>query len=122
MTLLLVSCSRHANEAQESDAEMLYARLKGVTERYIDSVKVAKDSVALRELMERYEAKFDKESFATAPNADLMMTEGQNDTLRQLQARLLRLHNERLSALSHEHLATDTIEAESELHPAVADR
>lgn len=115
--LSLSACGSRDSDSREGEADILFEHLKTLTRAYCDSMKLARDSARANALFERYEAAFEKCSFQVSPDTDLFLNEGQNDTIRFLQRRLLEIRQDVLSA--HQmHLAPDTIKAEPEFVPA----
>lgn len=112
--LVLSSCGSKESDPREKGADALFSKLCDVTKAYTDSLRNAADSAAVNALFERYEQRFDRISNDVAPETDLFMTEGQNDTILLLQRNLLKVRAEKLSARQL-HLASDTIEAQSEV-------
>lgn len=109
---MLAGCSGAESDPREKEAAILYQRLCKVTRLYTDSISAAGDSARINALFERYEKEFDRISFDVSPDTDIFLTEGENDTIVMLQARLLEKRSKRLA--DQMHLASDTIKAEPE--------
>ena len=106
----IVSCGNEKKEDAHAEASGLYQRTCKLTRQYIDSIRSAKDTTELNQLLERYEAMLDRLNFEVPADTDYNLTEGENDTISQLMLQLSRARIERLKALGAS-LPADTIPA-----------
>lgn len=113
---VLSSCKEPQHDIREEGARELFTQLANLTRLYTDSIKNAPDSADINAIYNRYEKAFDDISNKVVPDTDLFMKEGENDTIVLLQRKLIETRRNRLAS-KEVHLATDTIEEKSEVHP-----
>lgn len=104
-----VSCVSENENKQNQDAAMLYKESIELGRSYIDSINLAIDTATVNRLMDDYVEKIDKLNFRYPADVDLEMTEGQNDTLAIISARLVNLRKERIKKLCRESFPSDSI-------------
>lgn len=96
VSLLVASCNHHQQEQKNIPAEQLYSESVRLTRSYIDSLKLAKDSIELQNLEQEYLSRLDEVNFKYPPDTDLMLDEAQNDTLAILAARFVQIRKAKL--------------------------
>lgn len=99
LILYISSCGKKVEEDSRGDAKGLYKRTCSLTQAYIDSISVAKDTLELNDLLDRYEERVDALNMEVESETDFKLTEGENDTIIQLLERLSHVRRERLRAL-----------------------
>lgn len=113
VALLLTACKKNEHDDRIEGAHQLYLKLAELTRNYTDSINNASDTTDISAIYERYEKAYDNLNNNVAPDTDLFMKEGENDTIVILQRALLSARDKRLSA--HDvHLTTDTVKLETE--------
>lgn len=80
----LMSCRQDVKVKDRRDAHRLYERIVDLTEHYSRKVAQASDSVSWAAICNAYEDSLGKISFSFPPDTDLLLTEGQNDTIHSL--------------------------------------
>lgn len=93
------ACKSESKDVKADAASGLYERTCRLTRVYIDSIKNAKDTTQVADLLERYELTLDKINFEVTPDTDYNLTEGQNDTIEMLMQKLSAAREARLRAL-----------------------
>lgn len=78
---LLEGCSQKEEIQQVDDSDILYSETRKLVREYTDSINLAVDSLAAKSAFSNFNAKLDSLNFSVAPNTDLLLTEGENDTL-----------------------------------------
>ncbi|MDE5774159.1 MAG: hypothetical protein K2H86_06860 [Muribaculaceae bacterium] len=117
LAIMTVGCKQPEHDSREEGARQLYKDLVAITALYTDSIVNASDSTDLTALYLRYEKAYDNINNNVAPDTDLFMKEGENDTIILLQQKLRVALSDKLSSQDM-HLASDTIEGKSESHIA----
>lgn len=98
--LVISACTREKNDDNSQEAMSLYERTCQLTRQYIDSIKMAKDSTQVANLIDRYETALDKMNFDVSPDTDFDLTEGQNDTINMLMEQMSAVRHARLNAMA----------------------
>lgn len=116
LTLLLLAgvgtgCKKEMKDPKPAEARALFESTCELTRSYIDSIKIAKDTAMLHQLITNFEERIDNLNMSSAPDIDYSLTEGENDTIMQLLDRLSAARAERLKALASK---TDSITTPSE--------
>lgn len=123
MLLFMVACGKSASESAEMQSHELYTKSVNLLNHYTDSIRQMKDSAGVNRLDESLANALTNLNYEYTSEADPGITESQNDTLVRLNTRFVALRDSLLDAFSHNtHLATDTIETESEAVRSGADR
>lgn len=99
------SCGRSHQEGENSEAFQLFSAIRELNMKYIDSLVVAKDSNQVNKLTQTYEERMVKINFSYSPDTDLLMTEGQNDTIVALTSRFALIRDSLLYRFSNPILA-----------------
>lgn len=93
---LSLSCHRPSSDNRRLMAHEIYLQNIKLLKQYSDSILLAKDSLAIKNLMIKYDEVLAKLYFSYPPEIDIEMTEAENDTLAQFTLKLLKLRNEQL--------------------------
>lgn len=75
---------------------------------YTDSITHAKDSASLLALMQRYDDSLTKLNYEYPANSDILIDEGENDTIKMLSMRIVHLRDSLLLRMSGK-VANDSI-------------
>lgn len=81
LILGLLSCSKNQDNTMREHADLLYRRICSTSVAYMDSIKTAKDSMAVESLYERFEERLVKINYESIPDTDYAISEDQNDTI-----------------------------------------
>lgn len=107
---VISACTREQKDDNSQEASSLYERTCQLTRQYIDSIKVAKDSTQVANLIDRYEVALDKMNFDVSADTDFNLTEGQNDTINQLMEQMSAVRHARLKAMAiREEVRSDSL-------------
>lgn len=110
---MLGGCGSRTKVKDRSEARELFEAVTSLTESYTAKVAAASDSASWATLCEEYEDSLDKVNFSFSPDIDLLLTEGQNDTITMLMSAYVKVRDERIHALLHPE-PTDTLPSPSE--------
>lgn len=113
MSLAAVGCGNGKRVKDRTDAHELFDAVTTLTKSYIAKIAAASDSAVWATLCEEYEDSLDKVNFRFPPDTDLMLTEGQNDTITTLIATYVRVRDERIHSLLHPVEPSDSIPTDS---------
>ena len=105
--VIFTCCMNNERKDSKGEEDRLYAETLALIRQYSDSLEVSKDTAAIKNLMIHFQDRLDRLNNKVAPETDMRMSEGQNDTLAQMLIDLLRLRDERLLG------RTDTIAADT---------
>lgn len=128
-----ISCSKETKSKDRSNAKEMYEQICKLTKDYTEKVADSPDSASWAATCAEFEDKLDKVNFNYPPDTDLLLTEGQNDTIYSLMMAYLEARDGRIHRILHPIALTDTIvnadsimilesEAERELIQADASR
>ena len=84
----LASCRREKNKSLADTSELLFQKSEQLIRVYIDSIKNAKDSLALYSIIKNFDGKITNLNYEFPPDADLAMSEEENDSLITLYKKL----------------------------------
>lgn len=99
LAVCLAGCGPRARVKDRSEALSLFNEVTSLTERYTAKIAVAPDSASWAQLSAEYEDSLDKVNFTFSPDTDLLLTEGQNDTIVTLMSEYVRVRDERIHRL-----------------------
>lgn len=77
----LLSCNRPKEMTRPDDTDTLYKESVALAREFTDSIRTAPDSVAALRAFASFGTRLDSLNYALAPDTDLLLTEGENDTL-----------------------------------------
>lgn len=110
--ILAAGCGGGGEKKGDAAADDLFRKSVALTELFTKKMTTAKDSAAVDSLLTLYRDSIDAINFQYAPDTDLHLTEGQNDTLFRLQRLLLDAAGRHLAppdTTSTDSIRTDTI-------------
>lgn len=109
MSLGAAGCSNDGAKKDRGEATDMFERICRLTEEYTDKLESAPDSADWAALCSEFEEKLDKVNFSYPPDTDLLMTEGQNDTIFTLMQEYAKIRDQRIHGLLHPEPLTDTL-------------
>lgn len=102
-------CAKEKNRKDRSEAADMFERICRLTEEYTERLISAPDSADLADLCAEFEERLDKISFSYPPDTDLLLTEGQNDTIHTLMQEYVKAREERIYGLLHPQVQLDSL-------------
>lgn len=111
-TASITSCGNSETHTRPDETRLLYEESVRTAKVYIDSLRHAKDSASVARLNEHFEATLTRLNYKYAPDIDPMVSEGENDTLTQLNMRFALLRDSLLLRY-RERVPTDTLSQDS---------
>ncbi len=128
-----ISCSKETKHKDRSNAKDMFERICKLTKEYTEKVADSPDSASWAAICAEFEDKLDKVNFNFPPDTDLLLSEGQNDTIYTLMTAYLEARDGRIHRILHPVIETDTVsvsdsvmileaEAEREISQADASR
>lgn len=109
--LLGAGCRRESEDRDRTQAEEMYARICELTKEYTAKLQTAPDTTDWVATCNEYEEKLDKISFSYPPDTDILLTEGQNDTIYILMQEFAKERGRRIHGFRYEELETDSVAA-----------
>ncbi|MCM1369822.1 MAG: hypothetical protein NC204_05555 [Candidatus Amulumruptor caecigallinarius] len=97
---MLVCCGSESRSKRPGEARQLYLKSVQLTEKYTDSLKLAKDSAEVLRLSANYEDAMTKLNFSFPSDIDQKMSEGENDTIKRASMNFVALRDSLLIILS----------------------
>ena len=107
--LFFTACSREKSTKDRSQADEMFARICRLTEEYTQRLEAAPDSADWASICSEFEEKLDKISFSYPPDTDLLLTEGQNDTIHSLMQDFVKVRDGRIHELLHPVVEVDSL-------------
>lgn len=113
------SCTQKKDTSLADAARALYEKSVALSNLYTDSMKNAKDSATVLRLSEEFEEALTNLNFKYPADADIEMSEGENDTLANLNLSFAHLRDSLLYRIAHPLvLAADSVASDSTAVPA----
>lgn len=118
ISFLLVSgmvggCSKETKKKDRSDADEMFKRIISLTSSYIAKIELAPDSAEWVELCRQFEDSLDRINFSYPPDTDILLTEGQNDTIQDLLKEFIVVRDKKINEILYPVVLTDSIESDS---------
>lgn len=113
VSLVAIGCGNGKKAKDRTEAHELFDAVTTLTKSYTAKIAAAPDSADWAMLCEEFEDSLDKVNFSFPPDTDLMLTEGQNDTITSLLATYVRVRDERIHSLLHPVEPSDSIPTDS---------
>jgi len=96
----LVSCINVETGGNDMNADRLYRKSRQLLLQYTDSFRNARDTADITRIEKKYHSDMIKINFSVPPETDTKMSEGENDTLYMLTAKMLLIKNNKLKSIS----------------------
>lgn len=106
---MLASCSSEKQKKDRRDADDMFGKINALISDYTLKVSEAKDSASWAEACSEFEEKLDKVNFSYPPDTDILLTEGQNDTIQSLLQEYVNARDIRIRDILHPKIENDTI-------------
>lgn len=102
-------CNKENSSKDRRDASEMFEKICRLTEEYTGKLEEAPDSADWAALCTEFEEKLDKVNFSYAPDTDLLLTEGQNDTIQSLLQEYVRIRDQRIHGILHPEPKVDSL-------------
>lgn len=103
-------CRRENSEKDRTQADEMFLRICELTKEYTSKLEEAPDSADWADTCSEFEEKLDKISFSYPPDTDILLTEGQNDTIYALMQEYVKARTRRIRGILYPMAQTDSIE------------
>lgn len=117
-----IGCSQEKNDKDRSLAYDMFTRICNLTKESTILLSKVNDSVAWATACSDFEEKLDKISFSYPPDTDLLLTEGQNDTINTLLQEYIHMRDKRIHDILYPQIVVDTIVSLDSLKDVVNDK
>lgn len=123
LSLFIVSgCTQEKKYKDRSEADEMFNRICKLTIDYTEKLTDSPDSAEWAKSCKEFEEKLDKISFSYPPDTDLLLTEGQNDTIHSLMLEYVKARDERIHAILNPIVELDSlIDSDSMISESVED-
>lgn len=102
-------CTQEKKHKDRSEATDMFNRICKLTEEYTGKLSAVSDSSSWANACTEYEDKLDKISFSYPPDTDLLLTEGQNDTIHSLMLEYIKARDKKIQDLLHPEVELDSL-------------
>ena len=107
--ICLYGCTQEKKSKDRSGANEMYERICKLTVEYTEKLQAADDSASWETTCRDFEDKLDKITFSYPPDTDLLLTEGQNDTINTLLQEYVEARDRRIHGITHPIPVADTL-------------
>ena len=108
--MLPTGCGPETKVKDRSAAHDMFQQIVSLTKSYINKVEAAADSAAWENVCMEYEDSLDRINFAYPADTDLLLSEGQNDTIMMLTEKYVRARDKRIQSILHPVVVNDTVD------------
>lgn len=105
-----IACGPEKKVKDRTAAHSMFAKIVSLTKSYTSRLENAKDSAEWARLSSEYEDSLVKINFSYPPDTDLLLSEGQNDTIANLVQKYTAVRDARIDAILHPVAIADTID------------
>ncbi len=107
----IISCGAEKKVKDRSAARKMFAEITSLTKSYTSRLEDAADSATWAKLCDEYEDSLVKINFSYPPDTDLLLSEGQNDTIARLTRDYVRVRDTRIHVILYPVMPADTIDS-----------
>ena len=114
LLLIVGGCNNSKTIDNKSESDKMFIELKELLILYSDSLKNASDSASITNIVDRYESELTKTISKYPAESDLLLTQGQQDTIASLTENFVAIKRLKYSNLlqGNDSIATDSITVE----------
>ena len=114
LLLIVGGCNNSKTIDNKSESDKMFIELKELLLLYSDSLKNAADSASITNIVDRYESELTKTIYKYPAESDLLLTQGQQDTIASLTENFVAIKRLKYSNLlqNNDSIATDSITVE----------
>ena len=102
-------CTKEKKYKDRSDANDMFGRICKLTKDYTVKLTESQDSSTWATTCIEFEDKLEKINFSYPPDTDLLLTEGQNDTIHALMLEYITARDEKIHSILHPIIEIDSI-------------
>lgn len=113
LTATVFSCSSGMETTHARSATELYNNSVKLIKNYTDSLLLARDSVRVNTLADNLNEELTTLNFKYSPNSDILLSEGENDTLAYMVEKFVKLKNEQLYGFAHPIVRSDSLSSDT---------
>lgn len=111
--LLASSCVQESKKKDRSEATDMFRRITSLTKNYTSRLSEVTDSASWAEICKEFEDSLDKINFSYLPDTDLLLTEGQNDTIHEAMLAYIDMREKVIHAILRPVLPVDSLQIDS---------
>lgn len=109
LLFILLSCTNNKQSSHRINAYNLYSDCKNLNIRYIDSLVHARDSNRIEYLLHNLEESLTSANYKYPSDTDLYITEGENDTLINLNKRIIIIRDSLYKSFANKNNIPDSL-------------
>ena len=114
LLLIVGGCNNSKTIDNKSESDKMFIELKELLILYSDSLKNASDSASITNIVDRYESELTQTIYKYPAESDLLLTQGQQDTIASLTENFVAIKRLKYSNLlqGNDSIATDSVTIE----------
>lgn len=109
--MVLAGCHAENRVIDRNDANDMFQSITTLTKKYTAKMSSVSDSAEWAVLCTAFEDSLDKINFRYPPDTDLLLSEGQNDTIMSLMQEYIKVRDSKIDKIMHPVIVTDTIDS-----------
>lgn len=113
LSVAFAGCAKENKKKDRSDANDMFRRITALASSFTYKMEQAPDSATWVELTRQFEDSLDRINFSYPPDTDLLLSEGQNDTIHTMLQQYMAMRDRRIDEILHPVVAADTIPSDS---------
>lgn len=111
--ITVVGCKQENREKDRSAADEMFSRIIRLTSNYTSKLAEISDSAEWAKLCNEFEDSLDRINFSYPPDTDLLLTEGQNDTIHSMLQMFIKDRDNKIQEIQHPVVLVDSIGMDS---------
>lgn len=111
--ITVVGCKQENHEKDRSAADEMFSRIIRLTSNYTSKLAEISDSAEWAKLCNEFEDSLDRINFSYPPDTDLLLTEGQNDTIHSMLQMFIKDRDNKIQEILHPVVLVDSIGMDS---------
>lgn len=106
-------CKQENHDKDRSAADEMFRRITRLTSNYTSKLAEISDSAEWAKLCNEFEDSLDRINFSYPPDTDLLLTEGQNDTIHTMLQLFIKDRDNKIQEILHPVVLVDSIGMDS---------
>ncbi|MDE6019132.1 MAG: hypothetical protein K2G85_10005 [Muribaculaceae bacterium] len=107
--MVIAGCASEKKKKDRREADDMFRKISAFVSEYIEKVGASPDSASWATACSDFEEGLDKITFSYSPDTDILLTEGQNDTINALIEEYIKARDSRIHEIMHPIVLADSI-------------